>query len=157
MSNINNNDNNNNDNTNMNNKINNVKNQINILINKLEKVYPNYKLLNDTESQTQYNTIITQIDKQMSELMLSKNFLNEILKSENKKIKQQNLELTFLEGIYKEVENKFNEIKNLNQAYIPREKYYEYFRMKELIFVFGQLGFSMFISYLIIRTIFDKN
>lgn len=140
----------------INNNINDVKNKINILIKSLINTYPKYKLINDSESQTQYNSLLSKIDKEINGLLLSKDFLKEVLKEQNTEIKKINLELDFLEDLMKKIKENYIMNQNLNLAYEPREKYYEYTRIKNLIFMLGQFGFTGILIYLLIRLIYDK-
>lgn len=140
----------------INNNIDDVKNKINILIKSLINIYPKYKLINDSESQTQYNSLLSKIDKEINGLLISKDFFKSILKEQNTEIKKINLELEFLEDLNKKIKEKYIMNQNLNLAYEPREKYYEYTRIKSLVFMLGQMGLTGILIYLIIRLIYDK-
>lgn len=123
----------------------NSKQKINVLADTLIKVYPNYKLLNTNETQSQYNNTLKQIDKEMKHLVGSKQSIKDIHKDLNKKIQDINIGLEFSKGLYSELQKKYEETIQQNEAYEPRETYFEYLRNQQIV---GIVSNTIFVSYL---------
>lgn len=137
-------------------KLNSSKQKIDVLSETLIKVYPIYKLYNTNEYQSQYNNVLKQIDKEMNSLVVSNQFIQDIHKDLNKKIKETNIGLEFSRGIYQELKKKYDSLVNVNDAYIPRETYFEYLRNQQLVGIFANTALFGYLSYMMYVVFTEK-